>query len=1058
MREFMIELLALSLLMSAVIGALLLLTGKMSKRFRASCRFALWLAVIFRLAIPFGSGLLPAVISIPSESATVYETQTNENENVKENVKFQYSEGSGSISSPAAPVAPGVTDPGEPSGTNTSQSLEEGTVINENTAQIIQSGADKEAVGAKGIDKALIAPVLFFIWAAGAVCFFSVNIIRYNVLMAKMKKEIYPAEGQLLLEYNAILDELGIERAPELYISTAVQSPMLCGYLQKRIIVPPIEMDISAFRAVIAHELCHYRRGDILTKLCALLANSIHWFNPFVYAAVKRMNTEMELSCDERVIRDLCEWERVKYGKVMLDIVARSRGGAGALTTKFNPEKGAARERINNILDMTKKKKGMVIIALTVIACLITGAIIGCEAAKVNGAEKKEENEKKTEYNNLIVSNEKYELYSSSEEGSGSINEAVPLMLKVKGEKMYFEGRYGKNLHVGDLSEYHYQDITGDGILDHILFLYVSHGTGAYIEDLYVFDGESLKRIDGERFYEASEDRLEFSSDESYYYVKIDKDKHYVEKPETGEGMTETSGDLSVGNGLYEYYTIDENGLRCNYMCYAPGFAGYCVGELNISIEFDGEKLIPGSITFTKLSSASSENFGSEGWTMKVLNGEIVISKGDKTFTYGDYRGMPDKRDYAIVFSEYYYSPDLVVDEDEEYGALVYTLPRYSVDAPLTQAICIISMSDGRIIASPSITDSQLSVSGRLSAHKLPADALGAYEYNFEDPSMTEYCAYKITANASPLESGVFRIDTELSSDDNRVQLRGYFIYNVNEDACGDYIAEDTVFGEPLVKVDDIQNIEMIDGFSENVMAAARAFIGKDTKKLEELTGCESGVLSEYKNFVFGDYTIEKDKYGSLILSVEIVESSLGTVPSGRYDISINEGMYGIDLGGLNPDEKSFIGDGAMFMHTWITMMKSAYIPDEGEVSDIEEYHASVVDFMFQLIGEKSVAEYKASAEKMLGISDLRIPENFIGEDGNVYVGGHGGYVLSYEILSEEISGDTVVVTVQTYADHMQTIKSRLIKNTFKKDKNVLCVVSSEIIEDRGFDDDGFQV
>ncbi|MBR4305533.1 MAG: hypothetical protein IKT78_01670, partial [Ruminiclostridium sp.] len=75
MREFLIELIGISLPMSAIILLLLAFSKGIKSTFTATCRFIIWLVVIIRLAIPFGGIFLPSIIEIP-----VYETEFTKNE------------------------------------------------------------------------------------------------------------------------------------------------------------------------------------------------------------------------------------------------------------------------------------------------------------------------------------------------------------------------------------------------------------------------------------------------------------------------------------------------------------------------------------------------------------------------------------------------------------------------------------------------------------------------------------------------------------------------------------------------------------------------------------------------------------------------------------------------------------------------------------------------------------------------------------------------------------------------------------------------------------------
>ena len=86
----------------------------------------------------------------------------------------------------------------------------------------------------------------------------------------------------------------------------------------------------------------------------------------------------MELSCDESVLTGCDENTRAAYGEVMLDIIKRCRRNRGALTTHFNPRKNAVKARFTNILYGSGKKRGLWLIAICLVLCLIAGAIVAC--------------------------------------------------------------------------------------------------------------------------------------------------------------------------------------------------------------------------------------------------------------------------------------------------------------------------------------------------------------------------------------------------------------------------------------------------------------------------------------------------------------------------------------------------------------------------------------------------------------------------------------------------------------------------------------------------------
>ncbi len=101
-----------------------------------------------------------------------------------------------------------------------------------------------------------------------------------------------------------------------------------------------------------------------------------------VHIATARLSGEYELAFDECMFAGLDEDSRREYRRVMLSIIKSCKRSGGTLTTRFNPHKTAVKERFVNIMNMTKKKKGLWLIAFALLICLTAGAVIGCTVGK----------------------------------------------------------------------------------------------------------------------------------------------------------------------------------------------------------------------------------------------------------------------------------------------------------------------------------------------------------------------------------------------------------------------------------------------------------------------------------------------------------------------------------------------------------------------------------------------------------------------------------------------------------------------------------------------------
>ena len=103
-----------------------------------------------------------------------------------------------------------------------------------------------------------------------------------------------------------------------IYTSNAVTSPFVFGIVKPRIYLPE-SMDAVSMSYVIAHEESHVRRRDHWWKPLGFILLAVHWFNPIIWLAYILLCRDIEMACDERVIRDMGERERVDYSEALLD-------------------------------------------------------------------------------------------------------------------------------------------------------------------------------------------------------------------------------------------------------------------------------------------------------------------------------------------------------------------------------------------------------------------------------------------------------------------------------------------------------------------------------------------------------------------------------------------------------------------------------------------------------------------------------------------------------------------------------------------------------------------
>ena len=215
-------------------------------------------------------------------------------------------------------------------------------------------------------------------WLIGVVVFIAYQAFRHYrfVKTARRWGEAITDEHTLSVLHE-LKREMGIKRQIGLYFSPCVGSPMMIGITKPQILLPTEELVEDELRFILKHELVHYRRNDLLYKSLVLVATAMHWFNPVVYLMARAVNTLCETSCDAEVIRNANEDARWQYSETIIGVVKyRSKTKLStAFSTNFYGGKKGMKNRISTILDMKKKKAGMVIVCMVLAITLGTGIV-----------------------------------------------------------------------------------------------------------------------------------------------------------------------------------------------------------------------------------------------------------------------------------------------------------------------------------------------------------------------------------------------------------------------------------------------------------------------------------------------------------------------------------------------------------------------------------------------------------------------------------------------------------------------------------------------------------
>lgn len=203
------------------------------------------------------------------------------------------------------------------------------------------------------------AEIVTYIWLAGIAVMVIVGVGSY----LRFRKHL---TGAMQVKDN-------------IYLVDHIDSAFVAGLIRPKVYLPS-DIPLKQMGYIIAHEQYHIRRLDHVTKHLSFAALCIHWFNPFVWIAFILSGKDLEMSCDEAVIKKLGEGIRADYSASLLSLATGRRIIAG---TPLAFGEGDTKSRIKNMAKWKQPKKWVSIVSFILCLTILTACAANPEQAVV---------------------------------------------------------------------------------------------------------------------------------------------------------------------------------------------------------------------------------------------------------------------------------------------------------------------------------------------------------------------------------------------------------------------------------------------------------------------------------------------------------------------------------------------------------------------------------------------------------------------------------------------------------------------------------------------------
>lgn len=367
------DLLTMSISAAVMIAAIVILRALLIDRLPKTTFLILWAVVLLRLLVPVSVPSAWSVYSLLQPRQQAIQT-VQEESTVLPQVEPVVSQPSAITTEPAAPAVDSAAGEAEEITVTPARQESSSPTVQQSTPTEQPPQAEEKTKPAISLP---VEPSAL-IWGVGAAALGLYFVVGYWRATREFDMSLpveHPFCGEWLRRQK---EKMPLRRQIRIRQFDRIGTPLTYGVRRPTILLPnqTLEEQPKTLTYILTHEYVHIRRFDCVSKLLLSAALCLHWFNPLVWVMYVLANRDLELSCDEMVLRLLGIENRSAYAMALLEMEEK-RSGFGALYSAFG--KNAIEERIGAIMKMKKRSLlsavMAVVLVFTLTACLATSPV-----------------------------------------------------------------------------------------------------------------------------------------------------------------------------------------------------------------------------------------------------------------------------------------------------------------------------------------------------------------------------------------------------------------------------------------------------------------------------------------------------------------------------------------------------------------------------------------------------------------------------------------------------------------------------------------------------------